>query len=60
MEEEPISSPEKVVLDPINECCRSYVQQYKSCCDKQLKKRSNWMLTETYRVQDEYRYAEKK
>jgi len=60
-EEEQITSHEEIAgRDPVSECCRTYVQQYKSCCDKQLKKRSNWMLTESFRVQDEYRYAGKK
>jgi hypothetical protein len=59
-EEEQITSHEEIARDPVSECCQTYVQQYKSCCDKQLKKRSNWMLTESFRVQDEYRYAGKK
>lgn len=59
-EEEPTTSNEEISIDPVSECCRTYVQQYKSCCDKQLKKRSNWLLTESYRVQDEYRYEGKK
>jgi len=41
--------------DPLN-LCRELIVKYKSCCDKQLKNRKNWILTETYRVQDEYRY----
>jgi hypothetical protein len=36
--------------------CRDLIAQYQKCCDKQLKKKTNWMLTETYRVQEEYRY----
>eukprot|EP00590_Aulacoseira_subarctica_P005998 CAMPEP_0172415938 /NCGR_PEP_ID=MMETSP1064-20121228/2364_1 /TAXON_ID=202472 /ORGANISM="Aulacoseira subarctica , Strain CCAP 1002/5" /LENGTH=117 /DNA_ID=CAMNT_0013153237 /DNA_START=13 /DNA_END=366 /DNA_ORIENTATION=- len=46
--------------DPIQTCCRSLILQYQSCCDKHLKKRANWILTESYRVQDEYRYDPKK
>mmetsp|Transcript_38204 Transcript_38204/g.46610 ORF Transcript_38204/g.46610 Transcript_38204/m.46610 type:complete len:167 (+) Transcript_38204:140-640(+) len=43
--------------DPL-EPCRSLIAQYKYCCDRQLKKRQNWKLTEPYRVQEEYRYSE--
>lgn len=42
-------------LDPL-EPCRSLVAHYKRCCDRELKRRKNWRLTETYRVQEEYRY----
>jgi hypothetical protein len=38
--------------------CRSSIAYYKRCCDRALKKRQNWILTEPYRVQEEYRYKE--
>jgi hypothetical protein len=41
--------------NPLDEC-RTFIAYYKQCCDKQLKKKKNWILTETVRVQDEYRY----
>ena len=41
--------------NPLDEC-RKFVAYYKHCCDKQLKKKKNWILTETVRVQEEYRY----
>ena len=41
--------------NPLDEC-RKFVAYYKQCCDKQLKKKKNWILTETVRVQEEYRY----
>ncbi|GKY99072.1 hypothetical protein MPSEU_000862900 [Mayamaea pseudoterrestris] len=43
--------------EPLAEC-RSSIAYYKRCCDRALKKRQNWMLTEPYRVQEEYRYKE--
>ena len=43
--------------DPL-EPCRLLVYQYKKCCNKQLKKKHNQHLMETYRVQEEYRYDE--
>jgi hypothetical protein len=41
--------------NPLDEC-RKFVAYYKHCCDKQLKKKKNWILTESVRVQEEYRY----
>jgi hypothetical protein len=40
--------------------CRTPIAYYKRCCDRELKKKENWLLTEPYRVQEEYRYATKK
>jgi hypothetical protein len=40
-------------LDP----CRTAIAYYKRCCDRELKKKENWILTEPYRVQEEYRYS---
>uniref|UniRef100_A0A6V2JYU7 Uncharacterized protein n=1 Tax=Ditylum brightwellii TaxID=49249 RepID=A0A6V2JYU7_9STRA len=36
--------------------CRTMIAYYKRCCDRELKKKHNWILTEPYRVQEEYRY----
>lgn len=36
--------------------CRSHIAKYMHCCNKELKKKKNWMLVEPYRVQEEYRY----
>jgi hypothetical protein len=36
--------------------CRTQIAFYQRCCDRELKKRKNWMLTEPFRVQEEYRY----
>jgi hypothetical protein len=44
--------------NPLDEC-RSFIAYYKRCCDRELKKRKNWILTEPYRVQEEYRYAQR-
>jgi len=41
--------------NPLDQC-RSEIAYYKRCCDRELKKRQNWILTEPYRVQEEYRY----
>jgi hypothetical protein len=41
--------------NPLDEC-RSAIAYYQRCCDRELKKRKNWILTEPYRVQEEYRY----
>ena len=38
------------------DACRDYIAYYKRCCDRELKKKHNWILTEPYRVQEEYRY----
>ena len=39
-------------LDP----CREHIAYYQRCCDRALKQKRNWILTEPYRVQEEYRY----
>ncbi|KAL7578843.1 hypothetical protein ACA910_016063 [Epithemia clementina (nom. ined.)] len=36
--------------------CQLQILQYQKCCDQALKKKQNWILTEPYRVQKEYRY----
>jgi hypothetical protein len=41
--------------NPLDQC-RSQIAHYQRCCDRELKKRKNWILTEPYRVQEEYRY----
>ena len=43
--------------NPLDEC-RSAIAYYKRCCDRELKKKKNWILTEPYRVQEEYRYQQ--
>ena len=45
--------------NPLDEC-RSFIAYYKRCCDRELKKKKNWILTEPYRVQEEYRYQQGK
>lgn len=42
--------------NPLDEC-KTFIAYYKRCCDRELKKPKNWLLTEPYRVQEEYRYA---
>jgi hypothetical protein len=44
--------------NPLDEC-RMFVAYYKQCCDKKLKQKKNWILTEHVRVQEEYRYRGK-
>jgi hypothetical protein len=44
--------------NPLDEC-RPQIAYYQRCCDRELKKRKNWILTEPYRVQEEYRYSGK-
>ena len=44
--------------NPLDEC-RTFIAYYKRCCDRELKKKKNWILTEPYRVQEEYRYNNK-
>mmetsp|Transcript_1722 Transcript_1722/g.2475 ORF Transcript_1722/g.2475 Transcript_1722/m.2475 type:complete len:154 (+) Transcript_1722:141-602(+) len=44
--------------NPLDEC-RDAIAYYKRCCDRELKKKHNWILTEPYRVQEEYRYGGK-
>jgi hypothetical protein len=46
----------KVGDNPLDEC-RSQIAYYMQCCDRELKKKKNWILTEPYRVQEEYRYG---
>jgi hypothetical protein len=41
--------------NPLDEC-KTFIAYYKRCCDRELKKSKNSMLTEMYRVQEEYRY----
>jgi hypothetical protein len=36
--------------------CRTQIAYYKRCCDRELRKKKNWLLTEPHRVQEEYRY----
>ena len=36
--------------------CQSQILMYQKCCTRALKKKQNWILTEPYRVQKEYRY----
>mmetsp|Transcript_27867 Transcript_27867/g.41122 ORF Transcript_27867/g.41122 Transcript_27867/m.41122 type:complete len:140 (-) Transcript_27867:58-477(-) len=43
--------------NPLDEC-RSLIAYYKRCCDREMKKKKNWILTEPYRVQEEYRYQQ--
>ena len=45
--------------NPLDEC-RTFIAYYKRCCDRELKKNHNWILTEPYRVQEEYRYQQQK
>lgn len=53
-----ISSLPKAGDNPLDEC-REFIAYYKRCCDRELKKKHNWILTEPYRVQEEYRYSKK-
>lgn len=41
--------------NPLDEC-RSFIAYYKRCCEGKLKQKKNWILTESVRVQEEYRY----
>lgn len=43
--------------NPLDQC-RSAIAYYRRCCDRELKKKQNWILTEPYRVQEEYRYQQ--
>ena len=36
--------------------CYTEIVYYEQCCNRELKKKKNWILTEPYRVQEEYRY----
>lgn len=49
----------KAGQNPLDEC-RTSIAYYKRCCDRELKKKKNWLLTEPYRVQEEYRYGNPK
>ena len=42
--------------NPLDQC-RKEIAYYMQCCDRELKKKKNWILTEPYRVQEEYRYG---
>lgn len=53
-----LASLPKANDNPLDEC-RTLIAYYKRCCDRELKKRRNWILTEPFRVQEEYRYNEK-
>ena len=44
--------------NPLDQC-RSQIAYYQRCCNRELKKKKNWLLTEPYRVQEEYRYGDK-
>jgi len=50
-----VESLPKAGDNPLDEC-RDLIAYYKRCCDRELKKKHNWILTEPYRVQEEYRY----
>lgn len=54
------SNPEvpKAGDNPLDEC-RTFIAYYKRCCDRKLKQKKNWILTEHVRVQEEYRYKGK-
>lgn len=41
--------------NPLDQCSTK-IAYYMRCCDRELKKKKNWILTEPYRVQEEYRY----
>jgi hypothetical protein len=41
--------------NPLDEC-KTFIAQYQYCCDRKLKQKRNWILTEQVRVQEEYRY----
>jgi hypothetical protein len=43
--------------NPLDEC-KMVIAQYQHCCDRKLKHKRNWILTESVRVQKEYRYQE--
>mmetsp|Transcript_24127 Transcript_24127/g.67976 ORF Transcript_24127/g.67976 Transcript_24127/m.67976 type:complete len:151 (+) Transcript_24127:61-513(+) len=42
--------------NPLDEC-RTFIAYYKRCCDRELTKKKNLILTEHVRVQEEYRYT---
>lgn len=41
--------------NPLDECYNE-IAFYTRCCDRELRKKKNWILTEPFRVQEEYRY----
>ena len=41
--------------NPLDEC-KMLIAHYQRCCDRKLKQKRNWILTESVRVQEEYRY----
>lgn len=41
--------------NPLDEC-RTFLAYYQRCCDRQLKKKKNFILLDHVRVQEEYRY----
>lgn len=41
--------------NPLDEC-KTFIAYYQRCCDRKLKQKKNWILTESVRVQEEYRY----
>ena len=45
--------------NPLDQC-RTHIAYYNRCCNRELKKKKNWLLTEPYRVQEEYRYSKTK
>jgi hypothetical protein len=51
-----LPSPDENPLD----VCRKALAHYQKCCDRELKKKKNWILTDSYRVQEEYRYQQQK
>jgi len=55
-----VDSNERLPLptdNPLDEC-KEFIAYYKRCCDRELKKKKNWILTEPFRVQEEYRYKD--
>jgi hypothetical protein len=41
--------------NPLDEC-KTFIAYYQQCCDRKLKQNKNCILTESVRVQEEYRY----
>ena len=41
--------------NPLDEC-KTFIAYYQQCCNRKLKQKKNWILTESVRVQPEYRY----
>ena len=41
--------------NPLDEC-KNFIAYYQQCCNHKLKQKKNWILTESVRVQPEYRY----